>query len=110
MEGTTEEYQTNENFQSILSSQTHLAEVLLSSLNEPFKRSLFDSFCLVIPSPPLPVNTYKMKLRLIKTEIQKKAKTDRSISNSLSNTHDKIVSDVKPAEYVFSDNSLIFLL
>ncbi|KAF0751272.1 CCHC-type domain-containing protein [Aphis craccivora] len=44
------------------------------------------------------------------TTTTKKAKTDRSRSNSLSNTRDKIVSVLKPAENVFSDNSLVSLL
>lgn len=108
---TTDDHQTNENSQSIHPNQTHTAIDPDTPLQEHHKRPLSDTSSHVAPSPPPPINKVSQELNTDRSRnISKKPKFDRSRSNSLSNTQDKIAMGLKPAEDVFSDNTSISLL
>ncbi|KAE9524289.1 hypothetical protein AGLY_015328 [Aphis glycines] len=105
MEGISEDHQTNDTPQSSSHNQAEKPEINFNALCEPHKRPLSENSSLTIPISPPKVNLNTDRSR----NSSKKAKVDRSRSNSSSKIADKISDELKPAEDIFSNDSPISL-
>lgn len=105
MEGISEDHQTNDTPQPSSHNQAEKTEINFNAPCEPHKRLLSENSSPTIPaSPPKAIlNTDRSR------NSSKKAKVDRSRSNSSSKIADKISDGLKPAEDIFSNDSPISL-